>query len=80
MRFSLLGEIDFAMKHSLNTDFSDCTVFCRTNHKLRKSILVEFEFFTSKWIKTVFLFLSKFGVKLPLLSKVEQIKSMPIQK
>jgi len=54
---------------------------CRTNHKLRKSILVEFEFFTPKCIKTVYFHLSKFvGETLTILSKVEPRKSMPIQK
>jgi len=45
------------------------------------SILVEFEFFTPKCIKTVFLSSPKlWGAKLLLLSKIEPRKSMTIQK
>jgi len=31
------------------------SLFCRQNHKPRKSIWVEFEFFTPKYIKTAIL-------------------------
>jgi len=44
------------------------------------SILVKFEFFTPKCIKTLFIISQNLGTKLPLLSKVEPRKSMPIQK
>jgi len=53
-----------APQHFKDIDFTskEIIVFCRPNHKPHKSILVEFEFFTLKCIKTAVLSFPKIWV------------------
>jgi len=51
--------------------------YCRSNHKSRKSILIEFGFFKLIIITTAFLSSFKISGQKPLLSEIKTGKSIP---
>jgi len=72
--------LKFFLKHIMNVSFSFfiSEIYCRPNHKPRKSIMVEFKLFTH-WNCCIIIF-QNLEAKLPLLSKIERRKSLLIQK